>query len=90
MQITPQSEVGTHYSSSQNVAKSGKEVSDISATAQSQQIISLAEVRMSELIEGIASGPNVILLAENPLETKVVIQDTPGKPTIALLFESFK
>lgn len=85
-QITQKSEGETHYSSSPSVVTSGKEVSDIFAIVPSQQILSMAEVRMSEFIEGSAPGQNAALLAGNPLETEeteeIVIQDTPSRSTV--------
>lgn len=52
----------THYGSTQ-IGTTGNEVPDISTMVPSQQIISMAEVLMSELIEG--SAP-----VRNPLETE--------------------
>lgn len=77
-QITPQSGE-THYSSSGTFgATSGKDVSaDLFPTQPSQQILSLAEVRMSELIVGSAPVQNAFLLAKNPLDTEVVA--IPGR-----------
>lgn len=78
-QITPQSGE-THYSSPQSGNVSDKEVStDLFATVPSQQILSLAEVRMSELIEGTASIQNAFLCAENPLDTQTLI---PSKSSV--------
>lgn len=85
-QLTLQSEGETHYSSSQSVAASGNDVSDIFATVPSQQILSLAEVRMSEFIEESAPVQNAVLLAENPLETEdgtSTIQSEQQQETIA-------
>lgn len=82
-QIAPQSGE-THYSSSQ----SGKEVSDIFATATSQQIVSLAEVRMSEFIEGQAQQ-NAEVLDVNPLETEQYPAN-PGRYNMFSAFLQFK
>lgn len=72
-QIAPQSGE-THYSSPRSGNVSNNEVSsDLFATVPSQQILSLTEVRMSELIEGPASIQSAFLLAENPLATQALI-----------------
>lgn len=84
-QITPQSGE-THYSSPQSGATPSVEASlDQLGTVPSQQILSLAEVRMSEFIEGSESVQNANLLVENPLETDVAIL---SKSTSIFFFES--
>lgn len=77
-QITPQSGSETHYQSSQSVTGSSQSRASTTFTmAESQQVISVTEARMSELIEGRTQTEH--LLARNPIKTQPIAEElAPG------------
>lgn len=72
----------TQYDSSQSVTASGQETA--AEPVISQQILSLAEVRMSELI-AIDPSQNVILNLENPLEIRIQADGRSGQNSHSIL-----
>lgn len=81
-----QSDAETHYSTSQSASGSTQSTNRSSqctnlvpfTPAESQQVISLAEVRMSEFIESHPPAESEDALARNPLETQAVPENLPG------------
>lgn len=76
-EITPQSGTEIQYQSSQSATGSSQStaLTTTFTMPESQQVISLAEVRMSELIEGAAETER--LPVENPLETQPIAEEQP-------------
>lgn len=79
-QITPQTQGSTHYNSSQSQAtgSSQSRASTSCTVTESQQVISLAEVRMSELIGGHPAVQTEDVLARDPFETQPAPENTNG------------
>lgn len=75
----------TQYDSSQSVTASGQETA--AEPVISQQILSLAEVRTSELI-AIDPSQNVILNLENPLEIRIPTDCKSGQNSHSILMSN--
>lgn len=76
-EITPQSGTEIQYQSSKSATGSSQStaLTTTFTMPESQQVISLAEVRMSELIEGVAQTEQQPV--ENPLKTQSNAEEQP-------------